>query len=420
MNKVLIISTEYPPAAKSSGVQRIVNFSKYLTQFQWTVNVLTMHPRAYGENIVNNSFDEVEGVEAKRATAFNTAIHFSIKGRYLSWMALPDRWSSWVFFGFLSGKRLIKKHQPSVIFSSYPHASAHLLALLLHRATGVSLVADFRDPMLYLNENITGLRYKLYHWIEKNVIKSCDYAIFTTESAIENYIKVKYPDEPEDKFYLIENGFDEADFQLAEKKLLASTQEKIEQIVLLHSGGIFPEERNPSSLLQAIADLVASKLISAETFRVILRAPGDESYCQEIIDLLGLQTIVSVEPKLPYQDALVEMLSVDGLLIMQDSCCNFQVPAKVYEYFRANKPIVALTDIKGETAKLLIKSGMNNIAPLNDSSAIFGALMTFITEVENQEISSIPPNILAQFSRQEGAKKLANLLSLVAHTKADV
>ena len=57
--------------------------------------------------------------------------------------------------------------------------------------------------------------------------------------------------------------------------------------------------------------------------------------------------IVYLEKGVSYQEALEEMLSVDALLIFQAKNCNHQIPAKIYEYFRANKPIFAITDKEG-------------------------------------------------------------------------
>ena len=42
-----------------------------------------------------------------------------------------------------------------------------------------------------------------------------------------------------------------------------------------------------------------------------------------------------------------------GLLLLQASNCNDQVPAKAYEYLRCHRPVLALTDPAGDTAELL-------------------------------------------------------------------
>jgi glycosyltransferase involved in cell wall biosynthesis len=411
MNKVLIISTEYPPASRSSGVQRIVNFSKYLPCLGWNSLVLTMHPIAYGTEVnLQQLKEQHKGVTVKRALAFNTAVHFAIKGRYLSWMALPDRWVSWVFFGFFSGFRMIKKHKPKVILCSYPHPSAVLLALLLHKATGLPLVADFRDPMLYLNSSVKGLKHKYYEWIERNVIKSCLFALFTTTGAIDKYIKVKYP-EYDNKWYLIENGFDESSFLQAEESLLNLTVNKDNKVVLLHSGGIFPDERNPVCFFQAINFLVENGVVNTSNFEVILRAPSDTSFCLSMIEQFNLQDIVTIAPKINYTEALIEMLTVDGLLVLQGASCNLQVPAKLYEYFRSKRPILALTDVQGDTATLMRKAGLNNIAPLDDTQKIIKELKRFIDDIKSGCVVNATDEFVVQQSRYSRSEDLADLLN---------
>lgn len=411
MNKVLIISTEYPPASRSSGVQRIVNFSRHLPNFGWKTCVLTMHPRAYGKEISKITPDNLTG-DVKRGMAFNASTHFSIKGRYFSWMALPDRWSSWVFLGFFSGLRFIKEQKPAVIFASYPHPSALLLAFFLHKVTGIPLVADFRDPMLYLNYSIKGARKKLFQWIEKHVIKACYFAIFTTESAIEEYISVKYPSFKA-KYHLIENGFDESDFIEAKRRLKLLSRIKIKQIEILHSGGIFPNERNPIHLFKALNHLKANSVIGADNFKLILRAPGDVNFCSTMLKKYDLEDLVFIYPKINYLDALVEMLSVDGLLVLQGSSCNFQVPAKIYEYFRANKPILALTDKVGETAKLMESMGFESIGSLNSSEEIIHQITRFVLLCSEQNKTETTLNINQQ-SREARSYQLAKLLDTIS------
>ena len=40
--------------------------------------------------------------------------------------------------------------------------------------------------------------------------------------------------------------------------------------------------------------------------------------------------------------------SVDGLMLLQADNCNYQIPAKAYEYIRSGKPVLALTPQEGE------------------------------------------------------------------------
>jgi hypothetical protein len=59
------------------------------------------------------------------------------------------------------------------------------------------------------------------------------------------------------------------------------------------------------------------------------------------------------------------MMRADGLLVMQAANCNEQIPAKVYEYLRSQRPLLGLTDPKGDTADLMARAGVRHIAPLD-------------------------------------------------------
>ena len=72
------------------------------------------------------------------------------------------------------------------------------------------------------------------------------------------------------------------------------------------------------------------------------------------------------------------MLRADGLLVLQASNCNEQVPAKIYEYMRARRPIVCLSDPAGDTAAVLSGSGVTRIAPLDDAAQIASLLEAFL------------------------------------------
>ena len=136
----------YPPVHGSSGVHRTLNFSRYLPQYGWEPIVLTVTSNAHaavepGESRIP------PGVRVERAFALDTARDLAIKGAYLRALAVPDRWISWWPSGVAKGLSLLRRHRPRVIWSTFPIATAHLIALTLHRLSGLPWVADFRDPM---------------------------------------------------------------------------------------------------------------------------------------------------------------------------------------------------------------------------------------------------------------------------------
>jgi hypothetical protein len=412
MNKktILLIAKDYPPSTESSGVQRTLKFSQYLPEFGWDVQVLTVQSRTYGKNSSLDQLAEIpESVIIKRAFALDTALHLSIKGRYLSWMALPDRWASWVPFAFVLGLSMIIRKRPDVIFSTYPCASAHLVALLLHKVTGIKWVADFRDPMLYRNNSINGSQQKFYQWIEQQTVLNCCRTIFTTPGAIENYAKVRYPLYPVENLILLANGYDENNF-LEVSDIDQSRKTPTKPLILLHAGHLYRSERDPSYFFQGLANLFLESRLKKGDLKIVLRSSGNEKEYSDLINAFNLQDIVLLEPAIPYKQALAEMLSVDGLLLFQGSLCNQQIPAKLYEYFRAKKPIFALTDLQGDTANLLRDAGVTTMAPLDDPDKISSELMGFYDLLKAGIAPIASDDFVYKQSRKSRAQQLASLL----------
>src|SRR5688500_12090283 len=187
VKRVLMIAFHYPPMRGSSSIQRTLKFSQYLTEYGWKPIVLTAHPRAYSSTSNDQLGDISDEVAVYRAFALDTSRHLSLKGRYPALLALPDRWVSWFLGAVPMGLYLIKKYKPEIIWSTYPVATAHLVAYNLRRLTGIPWVADLRDPMTDVGYPPDPVTRRMYQWIEKKTIACCTRAVLTTPGAVEDY-----------------------------------------------------------------------------------------------------------------------------------------------------------------------------------------------------------------------------------------
>ncbi len=143
----------------------------------------------------------------------------------------------------------------------------------------------------------------------------------------------RYPGLPATRWAVIPNGYDEETFLDAER----ATSNRVEggPIVLVHSGLLYPSERDPRAFFGAIAALRQEGRVSPATLQVILRASGFEQEYRAMLRERGIDDIVRLEPAVGYREALAELVGADGLLLFQASNCNHQIPAKLYEYLRA-------------------------------------------------------------------------------------
>jgi len=374
MKKLLMVAFHYPPASGTSGVQRALRFSSHLPEFGWQPIVLSANPRAYEHRSTDLMSEIVEDVTVIRAQAWDTKRHLSIAGRYPTAMALPDRWSTWALAAVPAGMRAIRTHKPDAIWSTYPIATAHRIAASLAERSGLPLVADFRDPMAQEGYPEDPRVWQSFDSIEKRVVNAASICTFTTPGAKTLYME-RYP-ESASRFHLLENGYDEAVFSNAPKSGGALNEGKL---TLLHSGIVYPSERDPESLFAAMRNLRESDPVQYSRLVVRFRAAVHEDLLIGLARQYGVDDAVQLLPSVSYSDAIQEMQRADGLLILQASNCNAQIPAKFYEYLRAGMPILMVTDPIGDTATASREYGLGLVAEFGNEKAISAALSALLS-----------------------------------------
>jgi glycosyltransferase involved in cell wall biosynthesis len=402
--RLLIVAFHYPPVQGSSGIQRTLKFSAYLRDHGWEPMILTVSPRAY-EQVSDDQMGEIpDGMLVERAFALNTAQHLSFFGRYPRWLAQPDRWVSWWPAGVWRGMQMIRRYRPAAIMSTYPISSAHLIGLTLQRLSGLPWIADCRvDP----------LTWRSNRRLEKAIVKHSTKVVFTTQGTLEMYAQ-RYPKAPSSRWAVIENGYDDENFRDAEHEFTGQSLSRPGQVTLIHSGILYPQERDPRPFFAALQSLKHSAEISSDTLRVVLRATGSDDMYRQMLDQYGISDLVELAPSIGYRAALQEMLGADGLLLFQAAMCNHQIPAKLYEYFRAGRPILALTDPLGNTAETLRQAGSMDIVNIADERDIAAGLRRFVRGLQSGTLHGVRTEVAERNSRRSRTAELAHLLVDVA------
>lgn len=404
----LLIAFHYPPWISSTGHLRTLAFAQHLPNFGWRPAVLTVNPKAYEKGDQQTADRSCKVASVYRAFALDTRRHLGVRGKYLSLMAIPDRWVSWWPDAVRIGLRLIREQKIEVIWSTYPILTSHLIALSLSRLSGLPWVADFRDPV-----SVAGgaLNERACRWLERRAIERSAHSIFTTAGARRLY-EARFSESLLGKASVIANGYDEATFS----RLKTASPRSNGPVTLVHSGLLYREGRNPGAFLRALAGLKERGLLEPGSLHVVLRASGNEHEYQEIVAGLKLDDLVSFAGRIDYDAALREQAAADGLLLFQGAEFNAQIPGKVYEYLRIGRPILAFTDRRGETASLLATAGNCIVASLTDEQEISSALITFLSRLKNGEVEAPDPLLVMRYSRRAGAGELARIFDRVAET----
>ena len=407
VKRVLMVAYHFPPLAGSSGIQRTLRFVQQLPAHGWQALVLTTKAMAYEQVSADLDAEVPAGTKVERAFALDTARHLAVRGRHLGALARPDRWMTWKYDAVRRGLRLIREQRPQAIWSTYPIATAHAIGAELQRASGLPWIADFRDPMAQEGYPADPATWRQFSAIESNAAERASLCTFTTPSAQRTYCQ-RYPAHAA-RMRLLENGYDEGSFTQAEQRAHAAGPLQPGRTVLLHSGIVYPSERDPTRLFEALARI---RQRGPSPLRVRFRAAVHEDLLKGLAIEYGVQDMVEVMPSLPYVQALEEMVRADGLLLLQASNCNEQIPAKLYEYLRAARPILCLSDFAGDTWNVLHSAGLEHGAALDNAAQIDELLSRLVASGPQGLLPRI--DAIAAASRAGRSRQLAQWLDAVA------
>ena len=406
--RVLLIAYHFPPVQGSSGVLRTLSFARHLRELGWEPLVLSAQPRAYPATSPQQLADIPGDMVVNRAFALDTARHLAWRGIYPGILAAPDRWWTWWPGGLVAGMRMIRRWRPQVIWSTAPIATAHLIGMSLRRLSGLPWVADIRDLLTEPGEPAHPVAWRATRWIERHTLRGSDRVVVVSPGQKTEYQR-QFPELADSQMTVIPNGFEESYFEDAER--LGPPERPTDRLLLVHSGVLYPDGRNPETFLTALAQAISAGAIGRAELEVRLRASGSEALYAEMIERLGLQDIVQLLPGLDYRSALAEMLHADGLLLFQGAGTETAIPAKLYEYFRARRPILAFTEPASATADALQQAGFTRMASLESAEAIEKALREFVAELRQGEGHRLDARTVAEYSRRQNAHRLAGILN---------
>jgi glycosyltransferase involved in cell wall biosynthesis len=411
LRHALFVVFHYPPEASSSGVLRTLKFSRYLEEYGWRVTVLTLARDAYEVTDEELEAQVPASVRVVRTRYLNTRKQLSIRGLYPAVLAVPDTWIGWYPWAVAASRRILAQDPVDLVFSTSPHPTAHLIARTLARRAGVPHVIDFRDPW---HEDPPEPRTPaVVAWfaprLERMVVKSAAHVV-TSTTQLRDLLRRRYADDSPSKFTAILNGYDEADFAA----LPGRSATRSERLVVVHAGNINADFRDPCPLLQAIASAREQGKLDAE--KILLRFIGGGPYAgsermRKCVADTQLAGSVEFSPRVPYAEALTALADADLLLLLQASeDTTSLVPAKLYEYLRSMRPVLALV-LPGATSEVIAHTGGGWLANPRDAGRLQQAIVEIYELWQRGALEGrhADLNALRQFDRRHLTGDLAGI-----------
>jgi glycosyltransferase involved in cell wall biosynthesis len=302
---------------------------------------------------------------------------------------VPDRYASFIVPAFLRGVALAGSVRPQVVYSTAPPASSHLAALLLADVLGLPLVVDLRDPWAvnpFRDVPYASLR-ELDDVLEALVVRRARRVILNTTLAERDYV-ARYGDPA--KFMTIPNGISPDLFALPRGTPAAGGT----RIDLVHLGSIYGK-RSPLPFVRALARWRREDRAAADRVVVTQIGPIEDggALVREIANH-DVAHAFRLESSVPYREAFLRSTTAHALLLLGVSgeLPEVQVPAKLFEYIAAGRPILALAKRGGAIRATLDRAGADYLAAdPDDEIEILAALETLTARLATPQASETIP-----------------------------
>jgi len=375
--KLLAISFAYPPLAYPRSIQ-VARLLKHLD----TSTVIVCAEEKYARKDLTLETNVEPKLEKCLRVPFLTSRWKNIAGRishYLPfplWNKTPDRYRSWNPIALKVVKNFIhySRYKPDIMLTFGQPMSVHLLGLELKNHYGWPWVAHFSDPWVDnpLNK-LDSLTRSVNYSLERKVLEAAERIVFASDETVD-LVMAKYPEEWKRKARVLPHSFDP---ELYPEPLPNHNS----QIIIRHVGNFY-RKRTPKPLFETLKYILSSNpdCLSNVCFELIGAINPLSRYKKRFASLP--KGLVSIKSSIPYHESLKQMISADGLLII-DAPAKISVflPSKLIDYIGARRPILGFTP--AGTSSRLIQNLGGWVADPNDATAMAEKLGSFLSFLRN-------------------------------------
>lgn len=430
MNKKVLIITYYWPPSGGPGVQRVLNFAKYLPKFGWEPVILTVRKGEYPARDISLEKEIPSGLKIYKTKTFEPFSLFKLIsgkkqneniGTYIltekspnlvtrlsKWVRLnlfiPDARIGWKRFAVKAGEKIIRTEGIDLILTSSPPHSLQLIGQSLARKTGKPWVADYRDPWkeVVYNQNVKRSPFaeRKDRKLEHEALNQAD-GIVSISKNILRLLESKC-DKPKNN-HLVFNGYDNTPAPMPDNPCPVITYT-----------GVLSVTRIPYPLL------VALKELREENIRFQLKFIGNT--CSELKSLIeenGLTSDTEYISYLPHEESIQHINHSDALLLVIDNVPNNKgiLTGKLFEYIGARRAIFAIGNLEGEAAHIIEECQCGKMIDYNDVAGAKQILRELYSAWENH-VPAYPFSNSSRYSREATTGELANFMTRILSQQA--
>lgn len=438
--KVLIITYYWPPGG-GAGVQRWLKFTKYMREFGYEPVIYTAENPEYPSIDESLSVDVPDNLTVlktrvwepyqlykwftsqKKGHRINAGFLNKDKkkgmGERISvWIRgnlfIPDARKCWIKPSVRYLTRYLKDHPVSLLVSTGPPHSMHMIACRVAKKMKLPWVADFRDPWTkidYYQDLMLGPRAdRKHHRLEKKVLRSAD-----ALSVVSFDMKRQFEEMGSRNIRVIPNGFDPDDFETPEDEEQSGGSPD-RKFSLTHIGTIVPS-RNPHSLWRVLSELLADNEDLAND--LVVRLVGAADYAvNRSLEEANLGKWVQIVDYIPHQEAVGLLKESQVLLLLINDTPNAKgiLTGKFFEYMNAGRPILAIGPKDGEADQILKETGTGQLIEFKDRNKLRNLILDYYHKYQQGQLDIQTQNI-HRYSRKSLTGRMTELFTELLNTK---
>jgi glycosyltransferase involved in cell wall biosynthesis len=313
----------------------------------------------------------------------------------------PDNKIGWFPFALIKGIRICKKEKIDLLFSTSPPLTCHLVAFFLKKLTGIRCVADYRDSYISYQDakRPFSLKNLLLKSLQKLFLRLTDGVVSVNQTIAQHLIET-YP--PAEKIEVIPNGYDKEDFEVEVKK-----NKDTFRIIYF---GTFSPDCPAEPFLKALSNLLYQGEISQDKIRFIHVGLSIGMKIERTIEEYGLKEVTELKGYLSHKEGIEKLLESDLALLTVSQSAPVISTGKIYEYFGAKKPILAIAPQDGEVAKLIRSVDAGRVVSPDNIPEIENAILSFNREFETGKLFlKVNPEKTGKYERKYLTSRLAKL-----------
>ncbi|HEX6707647.1 MAG TPA: hypothetical protein VF169_23010 [Albitalea sp.] len=311
-----------------------------------------------------------------------------------------SQWS-WALPATFRGLRLIRRGDIELVYTSGGVFSAHLAGHWLKRLTGCRWIAEVHDPLVMPGLAPRNRHERFLARLEGHICRHADLAWWFTDGALDA-VRRRHP-ELDGRGIVVLPG--------AEPPVVRTEYRRGAQCVFGHFGSLSPT-RSLAPALRALAALLGARPELRQLVRLEVYGSTLDPDAQQALQSLGLEDVVVPMGRLEFDPqtglsgrarVMQRMQQVDVLLMLHGelSDCLEYIPSKLYEYFWARRPVLALTH-RNAQLDALVRAHDGFVAPSTDAAAIVAAFESAIERWQRGALPdvAVPPVTVADAVRR--------------------